>query len=280
MTMDNIVVGYDGSEPSLVALEWAAARAAERSTSVEIVSVNASDLFDETIIPDVLHDAERRFRDIAKGALVRSRRVTGHLPGALLEAAEKADLLVIGAHRRRPVRAALTGWRPLRTVARSSVPVVVVPDDWTPKEGRVLVGLDDDDSSSAAIHFAAREAQAAGVGLMLVHAWQMPVPTMDGAVAVLASPIEQKAGHRRILDTVGDDLQAAYPGLAIERVLVNDNPPAALLAEARLASLLVIGTHHRGPVTGAILGSVGQDTVAQSRIPVCVVPVAVSPAQT
>lgn len=278
--MDKIVVGYDGSEPSLVALEWAATRAAERSSSVEIVSVNASDLFDETVIPDVLQDAERRFRDIAKDAHVRSRRVTGHLPGALLQAAESADLLVIGVHRRRPLRAALTGWRPLRTVARSSVPVVVVPDDWTATDGRVLVGLDDDDSSIAALHVAAREAQVAGVPLVLVHAWQMPVPTMDGEVALLASPIEQKAAHRRILDTAADDLLAAYPGLVIERMLVNDNPPAALLTEARRASLLVIGTHHRGPVAGAILGSVGQDTVAQSRIPVCVVPETTDPSPT
>lgn len=269
--MDSIVVGYDGSEPSLVALEWAAVRAAARASTVEIVSVNASDLFDETVIPDVLHDAERRFHDIARDTPVRSRRVNGHLPGALLDAARAADLLVIGVHRRRPVRAALTGWRPLRTVARSSVPVVVVPDDWTAGGGRVLVGLDDD-SSAAALEFAAREAEASGVTLTLVHAWQMPVPTMDGAVALLASPIEQKAMHRRILDAAADTLQAAHPDLVIERLLVNDNPPAALLTEARRASLLVIGTHHRGPLTGAILGSVGQDTVAQSRIPVCVVP--------
>ncbi len=270
--MDSIVVGYDGSEPSLVALEWAAVRAAARASTVEIVSVNASDLFDETVIPDVLQDAERRFHDIARDTPVRSRRVNGHLPGALLDAARAADLLVIGVHRRRPVRAALTGWRPLRTVARSSVPVVVVPDDWTAGGGRVLVGLDDDDSSAAALEFAAREAEASGVTLTLVHAWQMPVPTMDGAVALLASPIEQKAMHRRILDAAADTLQAAHPDLVIERLLVNDNPPAALLTEARRASLLVIGTHHRGPLTGAILGSVGQDTVAQSRIPVCVVP--------
>ena len=270
--MDDIVVGYDGSEPSLIALDWAAARAAARSSTVEIVSVNASDLFDETAIPAVLQDAERRFRDIAKDTHVQSRRVNGRMPGALLRAAERADLLVIGAHRRRPLRAALAGWRPLRTVARSSVPIVVIPDDWSDTEGRILVGVDDDDSSSAAIDFAAREARDAGVGLTLVHAWQMPVPTMDGAVALLASPIEQKATHRRILDAVADTVLAAYPGIAVERILVNDNPSAALLTEARRSSLVVIGTHHRGPLAGAVLGSVGQDTVAQSRTPVCVVP--------
>ena len=270
--MDNIVVGYDGSEPSLIALDWAAARAAARSSTVDIVSVNASDLFDETAIPAVLQDAERRFRDIAKDTHVQSRRVNGRMPGALLRAAERADLLVIGAHRRRPLRAALAGWRPLRTVARSSVPIVVIPDDWSDTEGRILVGVDDDDSSSAAVDFAAREARDAGVGLTLVHAWQMPVPTMDGAVALLASPIEQKATHRRILDAVADTVLAAYPGIAVERILVNDNPSAALLTEARRSSLVVIGTHHRGPLAGAVLGSVGQDTVAQSRTPVCVVP--------
>ncbi|MET0828850.1 MAG: universal stress protein [Microbacterium sp.] len=45
-----------------------------------------------------------------------------------------------------------------------------------------------------------------------------------------------------------------------------------MLMEARRSSLMVIGTHHRGLMSGAFLGSVGQDVLVESRIAVCVVP--------
>jgi nucleotide-binding universal stress UspA family protein len=194
------------------------------------------------------------------------------MPDALLDAARAADLIVIGAHRHRPVRSALSGWRPLRTAARSSLPVVVVPEDWTGADGPVVVGLDDDDSSSAAVEFAAKEALMTDGRLTVLHAWQMPSPTFDGSVALLASPIEEKAGHRRILDGAVTHLGSGYPALTVDANLVHDNPCSALLAAARRSSLLVIGTHHRGILAGAFLGSVGQDTLVESRIPVCVVP--------
>ena len=66
--------------------------------------------------------------------------------------------------------------------------------------------------------------------------------------------------------------RAAHPDLVIEQILEQTNPSSALLRAARGASLLVMGTHHRGLVKGALLGSIGQDVLAQSRIPVCVVP--------
>ena len=270
--MDSIVVGFDGTEPSFVALDWAAQRAGRHPCRVEIVTVHAADLFADETLDIARDDAERRVRDLAPDAEVTSRSASGRMPDALLRAAGEADLLVIGAHRRRPMRSALAGWRPLRTVSRAELPVVVVPDDWTASDGPILVGIDDDDSSSAAVEFAAAEAMAAGVGLTLLHAWQMPAPTMDGAVALLASPIEQKAGHRRILEGVCGQVQNAYPDLKVDWILAGESPSAALLMETRRSSLLALGTHHRGFFAGAFLGSVGQDALVESRIPVCVVP--------
>lgn len=276
--MDSILVGFDGTEPSFVALDWAAQRASRRPTRVEIVTVDAAELFADEVIDVALADAELRVRDIAPDAEVTSRTVTGRMPDALARAAANADLLVIGAHRHRPVRAALTGWRPLRTVSRSQVPIVVVPGDWADVDGPVLVGVDDDHSSSTAVTFAAAEAAGTGVGLTLLHAWQVPVPTMDGSVALLASPIEVKSAHRRILNSVFEQVAAEHPSLKVDWILARDAPSAALLMESRRSSLLVVGTHRRGLMAGAFLGSVGQDVLVESRIPVCVVPVATSSA--
>ena len=270
--MDRIVVGFDGTDPSFVALDWAAARAARRSSRVEVVTVGPADLFADEVVNVVLDDAERRVRNVAADAEVITRSVPGRMPLALLRAADGSDFLVIGAHHRRPVRSALSGWRPLRTVSRSDMPVVVVPDDWAASDGPVLVGVDDDHSSDAAVDFATREACATGVGLTLLHAWQLPTPTMDGAVALLASPIEAKADHRRVLDGAREQVLKTQPTLKVDVILARDNPSGALLMEARRSSLLVLGTHHRGLFAGAFLGSVGQDVLVESRIPVCVVP--------
>ena len=271
--MENIVLGFDGTQPSLVALDWTAARAARTPTRVEIVRVRGTGWASEDRGDAELDAAERRVRDRAASAEVVSRIEMGRMPEALLRSAERADLLVIGIHRRRPVRSTLAGWLPLRIVSRSPIATAVVPDDWSPAaEGSVVVGVDDDDSSSAAVDFAAAEAASAGAALTMLHAWTMPLPTTDGSVALLASPIQVKGGHRRILEDAHRRVIAAHPDLSVERALINDNPTAALLAASRHASLLVLGTHHRGFIAGAMLGSVGQDALWESRTPICVIP--------
>lgn len=266
------MVGFDGTPPSSVALDWVAEWAVHRVCRVEIATVTTGTGLGDGRRDDMLEQAKRRLADTAPDVEIGEVRASGRMPDALIRAAEHSDVLVIGAHRRRPVRSALTGWRPMRIAARSGVPVVVVPEDWTGSDGPVLVGVDDDSSSSAAVAFAAAAAARRGVGLTLLHAWLMPQPTMDGAVALLASPTELKAVHRRILDDACEQASALYPDVAVTRVLVRSNPSSALLSEARRSGLLVIGTHHRGVLSGALLGSVGQDTLPESRIPVCVVP--------
>ena len=270
--METIVLGFDGSRTSLVALDWVAARAALRPAEVEIVMIGGTMLQDDTARDADLEEAERRLRDLAPDAEVDCHRFTGRMPDALIERARGADLLVVGSHRGRPVWAAFAGWMPLRLASQSSSPVAVVPDDWDATGGRIVVGIDDDDSSLAALGFAAREAERDEVPLVLVHTWQMPVPQMEGSVALLASPIEARAGHRRILREAAQRAQSVRPGIQVEQVMEQGSPASALLHASRSASLLVIGTHHRGLLAGAFLGSVSQDVLTQCRIPVCVVP--------
>jgi len=140
-----------------------------------------------------------------------------------------------------------------------------------------VVGVDDDDSSSAAVEFAAVEARATAAEVTLVHAWQMPAPTIEGPIALLASPIEVKAAHRRVLDQAFFHVSEMDPRIRSAKILVHDTASAALLAASARASVLVLGTHHRGPMAATLLGSVGQDAVRHSRVPVCVVPMVTPP---
>jgi nucleotide-binding universal stress UspA family protein len=274
--MDTIVVGFDGSQASFVALEWAAQRASVGQCRLSLVRFDAGDPLAGENEAFAFDDAERRVKDVAPDVEITSRTLRGRLPGALLREAEaeRAHMLVIGAHHRRPIRSTLSGWRPLRTAAQSSGPVVVVPDDWTDIDGPILVGVDDDTSSDSAMQFAAAEAERLGLELVLLHAWQMPVPRMDGSVAVIAAPSAVKTDHRRVLEAAKEAVAARHPSLAIRTDLVQDNPAAALLTGAGRSSLLVLGSHHRGILAGAVLGSVGQDVLPLAQIPVCVVPTA------
>jgi nucleotide-binding universal stress UspA family protein len=271
--VETIVLGYDGSATPVVALDWVAERAAHRRTRVEIVMIGGTVLREEPGRDAGLSRAERRLRDRAHDAEVDAFRFSGRMPAALLEQARTADLLVVGSHRGHPVWSSLTGWMPLRIASQSRTPVAVVPDDWEATAGKVVVGLDDDDSSAAAVDFAAREAAISQEPLLLVHTWQMPSPQMEGSVALLASPIEARAGHRRILREAEERAHSVHAGLTIEQVLEQGSPASALLHASGGASLIVMGTHHRGRFSAALLGSAGQDVLAQCRIPVCIVPV-------
>jgi nucleotide-binding universal stress UspA family protein len=272
--MERIVVGFDAAEPSFVAIDWVAERAARGHRRVEIVTVGAEDPLPESAGDLAIRDAERRIADRAPGAEVQTLSLRGRMPDALIRAAENADLLVIGAHRQRPVRSAVTGWLPLRTVVRSHIPAVVVPDDWSFNDGPILVGADDDDSSAGAVRFAGAEAKGSDQSLTVLHAWLMPVQTTEGPGALLASPTTLEAAHQQILEQAAAQVTAAQPAVAVEKLLVHDNPSSALLAHAVGASLLVLGTHHRGLIAGAILGSVCQDALWLAHLPVCVVPAA------
>lgn len=128
--METIVLGFDGSETSSVALDWVAERAASRQTRIEIIMIGGTLLQDDFGRDAGLIDAERRVRDRAPDADIDSHRFTGKMPDALLERARGADLLVVGSHRGHPIWSALSGWMPTRVASRSHTPVAVVPDDW------------------------------------------------------------------------------------------------------------------------------------------------------
>lgn len=270
--MTHIVLGYDGSTGSRTALDWVAVRAARDNARVELVTVTNMVTSHYENTERELARAERLLHDLAPGVHVESHRIDGRMPTTLLKDARNADLLVIGLHQQRPLRTALTGWMPQRLSARANGPVALIPEGWTLVDGPVVVGVDDDPSSDEALMFAAAEAQTTLSPLRIVHAWSMPVPTLEGSSALLASPLQVKESHRRILRDALHRVQEAFPTLTVEEALVADNPPAALLHRSMDASLVVIGTHRRGVMAGGFFGSVAQDVLGQIRCPVAIVP--------
>lgn len=269
--MERVVLGYDGSPAAVAALEWTAQRCGRTPARVDVITVASSSVPDHGEAVERLTDAEAFLHDRVPGMTVELHRLEGSMPDRLGEFARGVDLIVIGITVGHPVRAALSGWMPLRLAAESSAPVCLVPAGWVAGDEPVTVGVADDASSGAALEFAAREARLTSTRLRLVHAWLMPTPPSAGPGAT-ASPEAELARHRAVLDDAIDDVIAAHPLLSVQSELVRDSRPAALLKFAARSSLLVIGTHHRGPLAGALLGSVAQEVLWRADCPVCVVP--------
>lgn len=267
--MERLVLGYDGSAAAESALDWVSDRAAQRAVLIEIVSVGNLFHTDASHVDRLLAHAEQRLRTRIPGQPVETSRFHGSAARTLTASAEDADLLVIGVDTAHPLRSAAHGWIPQRVGAVSVTPVCIVPAGWSPAQGAVTVGLDDDGSSQLALEFAAAEASAGGVDLRVVHAWSLPVA--DGEHGPTPSPRQVLGEHRELATEAVEQLRRNHPALSISLELEHDNPTAALSASALRSSLIVIGTHGRGILGGGWVGSVALDLIGTLPTPICVV---------
>ncbi|MGN6273426.1 MAG: universal stress protein [Protaetiibacter sp.] len=272
--MERILVGVDTEAPSARALDWAVARSRSRGSRIHVVSANDVVGADVTELEQHLLGIGDRLR----AALPRDRVSTALIDGPVVETMEaearRSDLLVVGYHRRHPVRSILSGALPERLAARVDCPTVIVPEDAEEADGPIVVGIAPDDTSESALEFAATEALRGDRELVVVYAWMMPSAGMD-TVADLAGRAELIHGsHRTRLDALVDGLRLRHPSLRVREELVEGRPVNALIGATRDPQLIVVGTHRRGPVSGLILGSTVLDLLPASRTPVCVVPFA------
>ncbi|MGC0368587.1 universal stress protein [Microbacterium sp. SLBN-111] len=268
--MERIVIGVDGSAASRSALAWVAERCGRHPAEVDVIHVSRHP---GSGADDPLVVAEQILGDATPGQVVRVHRVDGPVAQTLGEKSADADLLVIGVDPAHPVRAALGGWLPVRVIGRTHAPLCIVPAGWAPRPGhRVTVGWEDDLSSTEALTFAATEALGRDGRLRVVHAWHLPEPAADGAVALLVRPDHVLQEHRELLDAAVQTLERRFPTLHVEAELTRTSAAEALARHSETASMTVIGTHRDGVLAGGYLGSVAQDLLWRTGCPVVVVP--------
>jgi nucleotide-binding universal stress UspA family protein len=136
--------------------------------------------------------------------------------------------------------------------------------------GEIVLGYDGEEGSQAALRTAVTI--AAAFKRPLVIAFGYAPPAIGGEVADLSKSI-QDIGER----ITGEALaiaKAADPSVAVEVQLVNDRPAEAILraADEYDAFAIVVGQAGRGPLSGALLGSVTYQVVHRATKPVVVVP--------
>ncbi|MER7703666.1 universal stress protein [Kitasatospora sp. NPDC097605] len=137
-----IVVGIDGSAPSKAALRWAVGQAVLTGATVHAVAAwEYPSLYGwfAPMVDDGFEQSARRTLTVEVDEVIGTRRpvpveeslVLGHAAEVLLEAAEGADLLVLGSRGRGTFARTLLGSVSARCAVHGSCPVVIVRADGT-----------------------------------------------------------------------------------------------------------------------------------------------------
>lgn len=257
----SLVVGVDGSEASLGALDWAADEAQHHGWPVQLVNAYLARL------PDVAFVGRKPA--VAKGdeaakeifATARQRLDAGGYAGVevstathegrprevLLRAAAEARALVVGREGTGRVADLLVGSTSLACAMHSrQTPVVVVPASWDATRSRerperlVVVGVDGSRRCRAAIDYAFSTASDRSARL----------------VAVLASDAGSEASQF-LTDTLAG-WTSKHPDVPLTKVVEFEHPAVAIRRHSHEADLVVIGGRGHGEVTGMLLGSVAR----------------------
>jgi nucleotide-binding universal stress UspA family protein len=284
-----IVVGFDFSESSRRAVWWAAREAVSRRRPLQLVYVVTWPFEDTTAAhltgrDDVLERLQEGLRhelgmlvegcrEIDPALNVRSDMPFGDPVDELSTLAEKAELLVLGGAR---VNAfGVVGSTSAELLAcRSGAPVVVVRgerDQPAPESAPVVVGIDGSATSKLAVGFAYDFASRHDCELVAVHAWSdLPLDPFARVQSWELPWGEMKNDAEEVLAESVAGWGEQYPNVAVRRVVSPEQPAEALLREAEGASLLVVGSHGRGRIRRALLGSVSHAVANRAPCPVAV----------
>ena len=139
--------------------------------------------------------------------------------------------------------------------------------------GAVMVGYDGSTMSQTAAHWAAREAVARGLPLVLAHAFTPPIGGFsDGYISSVGADVVatmQDSADASLLEMVAA-LTAVHPQLDVQHKVLVASPSAALIEASNDATLLVVGSRGLGGFRGLILGSVGVQVATHSQCPTVV----------
>lgn len=291
MTMERpLVVGVDGSDGSLPAVDWAVDEAARHGLPLRLVHGSLWERYEgltPSIGPDrpagqvradhlVASAAERAGRR-NPGVKVSTDVVPADATDALLREGDNATALITGSRGHGELRGLLLGSVGLAVAARAHCPVIVVRGDKAGLAGthqRILLGAGSPDTGGQAARFAFRETEVRGCVLDAVRAWRRPAH---------ASAEASDRGHeeraRTELDELLRDASAAHPGVRVDRTAVEGPARKVLVHRSAAADLVVVGARRRQGHLGLQLGTVAHTLLHHAECPVAVVPQGV-PAET
>lgn len=137
---------------------------------------------------------------------------------------------------------------------------------------RILVAYDGSSHAERALEQAARLAKALGTNLTIAYAVP-PLPAPPDAYGLTLAQIERdnRAYAEKLVEGAAGTVK--LPGAKVDTLILYGAPAAGLMeaAEAEDVELVVVGSHGRGAISRALLGSVSSRLAHGCKKPVLIV---------
>ncbi|UFR00273.1 universal stress protein [Streptomyces sp. Go40/10] len=284
-----LVVGVDGSDSSLAAVDWAVDEAARHGLPLHLVHASLWESYEgsepsfgtgrpagEVMADHIVASCVERARRRDPGLRVSGTALPADAESALLRLGPEAFALVTGARGRGEIAGMLLGSVSLAVAARAVCPVVVVRGAEPNRRGafgRVVVGIGDASGGAGAVRFAVREAAVRGGTLTAVRAWRNPA--QEPVDHMLIADDAARLREERAATGLDDALRTAVrenPQVDICRRPAEGPAHRVLLAASAEADLVVVGAARRHGHFGLQLGRVAHTLLHHAECPVAVVP--------
>jgi nucleotide-binding universal stress UspA family protein len=297
----NIVVGVDGSSDSLAALNWSAGLAGKDGV---IHAVHTTSPGEAIALAAVQVDGTQ-FREAARGELEGSWTAEARSTGArivcrvvesspsvaLHETANAvgADMIAVGAHGHRRGQRPLVGSTTRRLLHECDLPVAVIRSGCPPiGNGPVIIGIGDGKATAAALAWGVRLARDRHGPVELVHVVAhhhllLPSPNMKSALEKAAQLVDRdlplqwaKEDLSRVAagiaqDITADGIAAHHEQCEVTTTVMRGDTGPSLVAASERGSVIVLGKHFDGPVTGYFHSVALQHVLTHARTAVIVV---------
>jgi nucleotide-binding universal stress UspA family protein len=287
-----IIVGTDGSEESMRAVEWAAREAALHHSPLRVVSVAtlpprmswhhphgrpdaAADVVHQTHAR-VLASAAERAAELEPGLAVDTQLLFGPPARTLAETTADASMLVVGSHGAGAFSAMALASVSRYAATHGRCPVVVRRQETTSVHREIVVGVGDLDHSADALGFAFEEAALRKARLIAVHAWScfLPAPgpgdKLTAGERAAANPSHLSPGTGARLQDILTGWQEKYPAVEIGTEIMHAHPAHMLAAASTCADLVVLG-RSAGATDRSGVGSVIHAVLHHAMGPVAIV---------
>lgn len=280
-----VVVGVDGSEPSLRAVDWAADEAALRGLPLRVVYASLWERYEHAVFATGGDRSEQILNGVFVAAAAERARTripdlqisTQVIPDGptpvLVREARNASVLVLGYRGRGDVAELLLGSVSLTVAGRADCPVIVVRGGHNEGDGayrHIVLGVGEEAATANAVRFALEEAERRGALLEAIRAWRRPAhETTDHPL------LAGKSAHtheQRAVETLEAALRAAPAGVEPHRRTAEGSARTVLLDASHGADLLVVGARRHPGHFGLQLGRVAHTVLHHAACPVAVVP--------
>ncbi|WP_066936295.1 universal stress protein [Streptomyces sp. NBRC 110611] len=284
-----LVVGVDGSDSSLQAVDWAVDEAAHHGLTLRVVyasrweryegghpSLDADRPAEEVMAEHITASCAERARLRNPEVKVSGDVLPDDAVSALLRAGREAFALVTGSRGRSQLAGLLLGSVSLTVAALAVCPVIVVRGSEQNRQGafwKVVVGVGDATRGSAAVRFAFEEAEARGCALHAVRAWRCPAHEHvdHPLLADDAARVHEERASANLTDALREAVRD-HPEVDVHRQTSEGPAHKVLLNSSAEADLMVVGALRRHGHFGLQLGRVAHALLHHAECPVAVVP--------